>query len=432
MHTLKVKYFIFGGQNPQDGVNKKLYSQVSELNRLGLDVELVIVGIGDVHYPSYDFLTTYKVDAVSAGDVFGRLGRIRRINRIFAETIGVLGPHDVLYYRYSAPFLPYFPSKYLRRFRTCRIVTEHQTKELDEFKLNGDTLSYWSEYFFGMLLRRQADAVIGVTDEITRYEVARARDPEKTHLTIGNGFAVQSVPVKCAPHHSGTDFHLLCVANVSRWHGLDRLFQGLARYNGMSEVLLHIAGDGAELPYLRKLANDLGISDQVVFHGFLTGEALNALFNRCHVAVGSLGAHRLGLQEASILKARDYCARGIPFIYGTSDPDFPTDFPYVLHLPADESPIDIERVLAFGQEICADPDHPQKMRRYAEERLDWSVKMRILKGFLEKLVGEHEGNSVPETDGSPYAAGETGVPGGAASGAGKGGLSSGGLRERGS
>jgi hypothetical protein len=101
------------------------------------------------------------------------------------------------------------------------------------------------------------------------------------------------------------------------------------------------------------------------------------------------------------LKGREYCARGVPYIIACDDPDFPADFPYILHLPADESPINIDQVLAFAQEVCADPDHPQKMRRYAEEHLDWSVKMKTLKGFLEALVGESRGESVPEADTVP-------------------------------
>jgi len=42
--------------------------------------------------------------------------------------------------------------------------------------------------------------------------------------------------------------------------------------------------------------------------------------------------------------------------------------------------------MAFAKDICADADHPQKMRRYAEEHLDWSVKMKKLKGFFETLI----------------------------------------------
>ena len=383
---------MFGGQNSNSGVAKKVFSQVSELRQLGLDVELVMVSVGDGLYPSYDFLTVHRINEVPMDDFFGRIKRAREISKIFGKTIGSLGPDDVLYYRYSGSFPLYYPSKFLRRFRACKIVTEYQTKELDEFKLYNNTLGYWSDYFFGRLLRKQSDAIIGVTDEITHYEIARSGDKEKPHLTIGNGFAVSSVPVRQAPQYN-SDLHLLCVANVSRWHGLDRLLQGLATYDGMPNVTLHIAGDGAELPHLQELAGDLGISDRVVFHGFTTGKALDALFDRCHIAVGSLGIHRKGLTQTSELKAREYCARGIPFIIACADPDFPPDFPYILRLPADESPIEIEDVLAFAKDVCADPDHPEKMRRYAEEHLDWSVKMKELKDFLETMTGRLQASS---------------------------------------
>ncbi len=411
---MRTIYFVFGSLDPHGGVTKKVFSQVSELSRLGLDVELVLISADDVHYPSYDFFTIYKMNSVSTGNFLGRIKRAREINKVFGEIIDSLSPNDVLYYRYTSASLLYYPKNYLKLFRLCKIITEHQTKELGEFKLQNNALAYWSDYFFGKLLRKQSDAIIGVTDEITQYEIARAGDPEKPHLTIGNGFMVQSVPVRGAPNYPGNDLHLLCVANISRWHGLDRLLRGLATYNGTPKVILHIAGDGAELPHLQQLTEELGFSDRVVFHGFTTGKPLDALFDQCHVAVGSLGIHRIGLKEASILKAREYCARGIPFIYGTADPDFPADFPYILHLPADESPIDIKQVLAFAQEVCADPDHPQKMRRYAEEHLDWSVKMKKLKGFLEALVGENEGENVPEVSDLPLAAKELKTLGGTA------------------
>jgi len=394
VNLVKIKYFIFSTPNPNDGVNKKLLGQVSELNRLDLDVEMVLVCIGDVYYPSYDYLTTYRVDRVWTGNFFGWIKLFHEINKIFGKTIDSLGSDDILYYRYDGPFPVYHPKSHRRGFRACKVVVEHQAKELEEFRLYDNPLMYWSEYLLGKSLRQQSDAIIGVTDEITRYEIAYAEDPTKPHLTIGNGFAVQSVPVRHAPDHDGDGLHLLCVANVSRWHGLDRLIRGLSTYNGMPKVILHIAGDGTELSYLQKLAGDLGISDRVVSHGFTTGKVLDTLFDQCHIAVGSLGIHRKGLTQTSELKGREYCTRGIPYIIACGDPDFPADFPYILHLPADESPIDIEQVLAFAREICTDLDHPQKMRRYAEEHLDWSAKMKKLKGFLETLVREGTDNSI--------------------------------------
>lgn len=67
--------------------------------------------------------------------------------------------------------------------------------------------------------------------------------------------------------------------------------------------------------------------------------------------------------------------------------DVLVDFPYILRLPINESPIDVKKVPAFVEEVCVDLNHPAKMHRYAEEHLDWSVKMRKLKGFLKMLGG---------------------------------------------
>ena len=341
--------------------------------------------------------------------IIGKVKREHQIDRALEKLILKLKAQDILYLRNPYPFPGI--SKILRQPRACKIVIEYQAIEPSEYRLKG---KYWYlliDFLFGNAIRKYTDAIVGVTDEITRYEVSRSGDHEKPHVTIGNGFDVASVPIRQLPAYNG-DLHLLCVANVNRWHGLDRLFQGLAAYNETPKVILHIAGDGAELPHLQKLAGDIGITDRVVFHGFTTGKALDALFDQCHIAVGSLGIHRIGLKEASILKAREYCARGIPFIYGIPDPDFPADFPYILHLPTDESPINIEQILTFAQEVCADPDHLQKMRHYAEEHLDWSVKVEKLKNFLETLVEEGQDVIIPESNTAPLTVKGLKAPGG--------------------
>ncbi len=422
--------------NPQStGVNKKIAAQVEHLANHGVDSIIYSISASDSQ--QYIGKNIKQVRIPSTERPSGLIGKIRReyqfdlaFKDIISALISTLKAQDIIYFRIPYPSLHL--SRILRQPRLCKIIVEYQTIEPLEHRLAGEYWCLLIDFLFGNDIRKYTDGIVGVTDEITQYEVSRSGDCKKPHVTIGNGFDVASVPARQPPAYTGDDLHLLCVANVSRWHGLDRLLHGLATYNGTPKVILHIAGDGAELPHLQKLAGDLGISDRVVFHGFTTGKALDALFDQCHIAVGSLGIHRIGLKEASILKAREYCARGIPFIYGISDPDFPADFPYILHLPADESPIDIKQVLAFAKKVCADPDHPQKMHRYAEEHLDWSVKMKKLKAFLETLVGEGEDDGVPEPSTTPLAATGLKVPGGTAlSGAGQGDMPSGSSRERG-
>jgi len=54
----------------------------------------------------------------------------------------------------------------------------------------------------------------------------------------------------------------------------------------------------------------------------------------------------------------------------------------------------MENIIGFVQNVYQDADHPQKMRAYALGQLDWSVKMRILKAFLETLGVESPQNPV--------------------------------------
>jgi glycosyltransferase involved in cell wall biosynthesis len=385
---MRVIYFVRSFEHTHSGVSKKIISQIASLNEAGVDTKLFTFGSlddlkSDAIISDYIVQIPSNTDCDSDLNIVNLLRRDLCINRALRLLFESLGSKDIIYSR--IPPLSISTLISLRKSRTCKVVFEFQSIENREAWSSGRYFFALLDSIFGKIRRRNINGIVGVTDEITAYQLKKSGDDSIPHITIGNGFEVQSVSVRQAPHYNN-DLHLLCVANVSRWHGLDRLLRGLAAYCGMPNVILHIAGDGAELPHLQKLAGDLGISDRVVFHGFTTGKALDALFDQCHIAVGSLGIHRKGLTQTSELKGREYCARGIPFIVACADPDFPPDFPYIHHLPADESPIEIEEVLRFAKVVCADPDHPQKMRRYAEEHLDWSVKMKRLKGFLETLI----------------------------------------------
>lgn len=355
-------YFYRASGDPNSGVARKIYSQVKHLSDYGLDAVIYstggnsnqsILGQRDLEGasplgPESSGIASDQIVQIQISEqcpnIISKIRREYLISTALLNIIASLEEKDILYLR--MPYPSVFFSWTLRKPRTCKIVIEYlieyQTIEPLERKLIGKSGYLLSDLLFGNALRKYVDAIVGVTDEITQYEVSRSGDPKKPHITIGNGFDVVSAPVRQPAAYTGTDLHLLCVANVNRWHGIDRLLRGLANYSGTPGVVLHVVGNGPELSHLQELAEELGIGDRAVFHGFRTGEDLDAFFDQCHVAVGSLAIHRIGLKEASILKAREYCARGIPFIYGISDPDFPADLPYILHLPADESPIDIE------------------------------------------------------------------------------------------
>ena len=91
---------------------------------------------------------------------------------------------------------------------------------------------------------------------------------------------------------------------------------------------------------------DNHLESYVILYGKKHGEELDTLFNKCDFGIGSLGRHRVGIHKIKTLKNREYAARGIPFIYSETDSDFDNK-PYVMKAPADESPIDIQKVVEF-------------------------------------------------------------------------------------
>ncbi len=371
-----------------EGVFKKELAKITLLKKLGLDCEVTFFA----NQNKYIFNSDIKIKIIKIDENLNLIQRIRRaryIAHVIGNQIKNLDYPDCVLFRYPYHIL-YYSKNILKKKRRCKVVFEHNTKESDEFKLLTGCFSqiFLQEIFLGRFIRSQADAIVGVTNEITQYQLKRCHNPDKPHITIGNGIDVASVPLRHHPPLITTELHLIFVANVSRWHGIDRLIRGLATNDGKTAIILHVAGEGAELPNLKKLVNDYGLAKKVIFHGFVTGQSLDELFNACHIAVGSLGLHRVGLKESSTLKVREYCARGIPWIIACQDPDFPDDFPYIHRIHADESPVNCEELLEFAKRVCKDPEHPQKMRDYAMDHLDWSIKMKKLKEFLEKLVGE--------------------------------------------
>ncbi len=382
-----LKYLMVTSSGLESGVIKKAFTQVSGLNSLGLQSELVI--ISDQNFPdlsgSESFVRIVSYETLDRRDFFGRLRRIARLRKEIRRIIHTLGPSDLLYHRGLELHLSYYPFAFFKHRNRCKIISEHQSIEVRQRLLYGSYLSAIIALVAGGIITGQTDGIIGVTDEITSYWSRRLFCRKIPHITIPNGFDVRSVRIRTPPSGDSTDLHLLFVGNVSRWHGLDRLIRGIARYRGSIRVHLHIVGDGDELQNLQELARVIAPGSPVYFHGNYIGSQLDPVFDECDVAIGSLGVHRQGLAQASSLKVREYCSRGIPFVLSNQDPDFPDSFEYCLHLEPTDEPVDVVEIVTFASRMRNRPLHPEKMRSFAEKNLDWSVKTVKTFTFLETM-----------------------------------------------
>ena len=379
-------FYVASIDNKVDGVNKKILAQFKVLSEMIFDSELILFIKGAPSNELRDqlnYLQSAQIEIVDTSS-FGRLLARRTKMELLMKKAKVVSGNGFFYFRY-----PLADRAFLKVIKAIKkgggmAVTEHQSIESRELLSNRRFVLFLIEFLYAKRVRKEMSGFVCVTREIADHQLARSGNYRKPYLINGNGIDVDSVHVRTPPEYDGKNLDLLCVAQVAKWHGLDRLIRGMAEYKGNVDVRLHIAGDGSEVPNLKRLVADLKLENSVIFHGFNTGKGLDEFFDMCHIAVGSLAIHRAG--SGSPLKSKEYCARGIPFVDSVNDEDFDGTFPFRLKLDSNEDPIDIEKMILFAESTLSDTYHAEKMRRYAQDRLDWSIKMKRLKDFFEEIV----------------------------------------------
>lgn len=202
-------------------------------------------------------------------------------------------------------------------------------------------------------------------------------------ICINNGIDVESVPMK-ENRADNTLFRILTVSTMYFWHGYDRLIKGLAEYyktHQNRDVYIDMVGDGPCRKEWEILAKKLGIEKYVIFHGSLCGEKLDELYNQCDVAAASLGYFRKGMSQASELKIREYCSRGVPFLLANEDLELKNER-FMHYVSNDDLPVNIENVIEFVAKLGEKEDCTMHMRNYALEKLGWE---RQIKKIMDKI-----------------------------------------------
>lgn len=195
----------------------------------------------------------------------------------------------------------------------------------------------WKDRFYRRRMKKFVDRISTFTNDEEIFGI-------KT-LQITNGINTDEV-LKRKIRIDDSSIHLIGVAGMNWWHGYDRLIKGMKNYYHSSDkkikVIFHLVGEGSESNLYRKLVSDNDLNSYVIFHGFNSGEELDAIYNLCDIGVGCLGAHRKGISVSSDLKSREYTSKGLPIITDCSIDVFPeSDFDFIFKIPEDESDIDV-------------------------------------------------------------------------------------------
>ncbi len=376
IRQMKILFLVYHGFSEVSGISKKIRSQVKGLRENGHDVRVCY----------YTFLPDgrrcrFVDDEIIEDYGTGRLASLRR--RFCYGSIFRYCTANGIELVYARAFMNAAPPivRLFGRLRRAgiRAVTEIPTYPYDGEQA-GFSLGNRFEFFIDRLCRRRLaarmNAIVTFSDD---KEIFGCRA-----INISNGVDLDSIPLH-AYRPADDAVHLIGVAEVHYWHGFDRVIAGLGEYYSSGragrKVCFHIVGGIGEgemygtrhAPGFAGLIERYGISEYVVFHGQMSGSALDGVFDRCVFAIGSLARHRSGVSSIKTLKNREYATRGIPFIYSENDSDFDGK-EYVMKAPADESPVDIGKILGF---IDSHAFRPAEIRK-SVEHLSWREQMRIV------------------------------------------------------
>ncbi len=199
-------------------------------------------------------------------------------------------------------------------------------------------------------------------------------------IKIDNGVEVEKYSAIEPIHQKGKQIHLLGLANVQFWHGFDRLIEGIKNYQAENpkgvEFIFHIVGKSDLIEILKLKVKALNLQSSVIFHGFLNGKELEKMFANCHVGISTLALHRIHLTHASPLKSREFTSRGLPFVLGHEDDGFPKDYPFILKVANDDTPVKMEQIIAFIGKLATYPIYWITMNKYAKDNFTWECKLK--------------------------------------------------------
>ena len=386
---MKILFLVYHGFSEYSGISKKIHYQVKGLRENGHEVHLCYYGFAaNSHRCRY-------VDGKVIKD-YGTGAWAGMRQRIDYDCVYEYCRQNGIQFVYARCFQNANPwlIRFFQRLNRLGVksVTEIPTYPYDQefatfpFK---ERLGLKVDQLFRNRLAREMAAIV-------TFSEAEQVFGQRT-IRISNGVDFESIPLHQFVKPADGSIHLIGVAEVHIWHGYDRLIRGLGEYyqkkaTGQPNVYFHVVGGVHEhdmevgttwYPAFRTMINEYGIADKVVFHGQLFGEQLDTIFNQCQFAIGSLARHRSGITVIKTLKNREYATRGMPFVYSECDSDFDGK-PYVLKVPADESPIDIQQILAF-----IDNHHleAQEIRKTVEHWM-WRIQMKMVVDDVQALFAD--------------------------------------------
>jgi hypothetical protein len=393
--TYEIVYIAFVSAN-FGGVEQKIIGQFDALTAMRASAHLYLVSSvrpGERFAREIEKRSNVHVLINSPNNTINPWTRRREKFDLISNSLSRYNPNaTIVYFRY--PLADILFLRFLEQNRAYRFVTEHQEIEnkLRIGHFNGNLAQDALDFIWGKAVRSRITGFVGVSSQYLENQLSYldgSRRREKYSLVNGNGIDTTHYHPRSFLGFDGHSLKLLFIGSGYKYQGLHRLLISLDRYyrtNYSVELVIHVVGVSVNTTYLSAYLTNPLVRKSVIFHGFVSREDVDRLAEECHLAVNSLSYHLVGIEVSSTLKAREYFARGIPFVTSSSDSDIEDGCPYTLKVSDNEDDFDVRNLIDFAERMNKDPEHPQAMRQFAVKHLDWSVKMKNLVTFFDHIM----------------------------------------------
>lgn len=345
------------------GIKKKVFDQISVFKRT----------FGRVYYSYYAGQMIYLMDDNKM---------LEKEVAVTRKDYNTILCHWIEKYDISRTYIRYnLTDRYFLLF--LKKLKEKQIKtilELPTYPYDGELSNNYvkmEDAYYREQLKEYIDIIATYTNDSKIWGI--------TCINLKNGIDIENIPLNTRKSKKNI-ISFIAVSSMAIWHGYERILEGMYQYykeNGTYKIFLRFIGEGGEENYYKSLTEKYKLKPFVTFCGKMLGKELDKIFEQSDLAVGSLGMYKTGISEGNPIKGAEYCARGIPFIYGYNDTRFSQAQEYVMQVSNDEQAVNINTVIDFYEKIISKKDYQKIMRDYAIENLTWNSIMKPVIAYLK-------------------------------------------------
>ncbi|OPJ59169.1 glycosyltransferase [Clostridium chromiireducens] len=355
------------------GVSKKILGEINAFRNIGNSIDYIRLKNKEI-YMNNKKLGTTVTRYFACRDIYKCIKKIKL-------------DYDFAYLRYCRGNYNFLRIIKLLHRNGIKIVVEIPTypyrSEIDKKSIKG-VIDLTLDKIITPLLHKYVFRISVTSDDSDIFSI-------KT-IGINNGIEIDRFPMVNHTNKSFNKINLVGIGNLAKWHGYDRVIEGLNDYykdninKCNEEVNFYIIGEGSEKNNLRELTEKYKLNDYVHFLGAKNGEELDHIFDEMDIGVSSLALYRAGGGHDPI-KSKEFLARGIPIILGYKDRLINMGLPYIFEIEENDKSVDIKVLLEKYKNTHNISS--EEIREYAKENLTWEFQMKKIIVELKQLIWEY-------------------------------------------